>query len=121
MRPAIFNLITKFVFLPTVRILKEDGTESEINELGRIVCKLPMPPGTLSTLYKAPERFISAYFQAYPGYYDTCDAGIKDEFGYVHILAREDDVINVAGHRLSTSSLEEVVLKVTLNLIQIER
>ena len=55
---------------------------------------------------------MNAYFQSYPGYYDTCDAGIRDEFGYIHILAREDDVINVAGHRLSTSALEEVVLKV---------
>ena len=58
-----------------MRILKEDGSEAKANELGRVVCKLPLPPGTLSTLYKAPERFLSAYFKAYPGYYDTCDAG----------------------------------------------
>ena len=94
--------------------MKEDGLEAKTNELGRVVCKLPMPPGTLSTLYKAPERFFQAYFQAYPGYYDTCDAGIKDEQGYIHILAREDDVINVAGHRLSTKALEEIVLKVDI-------
>ena len=62
-----------------MRILKEDGSEAKANELGRVVCKLPLPPGTLSTLYKAPERFLSAYFKAYPGYYDTCDAGT-----YIH-------------------------------------
>lgn len=77
-----------------------------------MVCKLPLPPGTLSTLYKAEDRFREAYFKTFPGYYDTCDAGIIDEQGYIHILARDDDVINVAGHRLSTSALEEVVLKV---------
>ena len=77
-----------------------------------MVCKLPLPPGTLSTLYKGDDRFIETYFQKYPGYYDTSDAGIIDNDGYVHILARDDDVINVAGHRLSTSALEEVILKV---------
>ena len=58
------------------------------NELGRVVCKLPMPPGTMSTLYKGNDRFIETYFEKYPGYYDTCDAGIIDNEGYVHILAR---------------------------------
>ena len=72
--------------------------------------------GTMSTLYKGNERFIETYFQKFPGYYDTCDAGIVDNEGYVHILARDDDVINVAGHRLSTSALEEVVLKVRITL-----
>lgn len=66
----------------------------------------------MTTLYKGDDRCVQSYFKAYPGYYDTCDAGIRDELGYIHILAREDDVINVAGHRLSTSALEEVVLKV---------
>ena len=70
----------------------------------------------MSTLYKGNERFIETYFQKFPGYYDTCDAGILDNEGYVHILARDDDVINVAGHRLSTSALEEVVLKVRITL-----
>ena len=72
--------------------------------------------GTMSTLYKGNERFIKTYFQKFPGYYDTCDAGILDNEGYVHILARDDDVINVAGHRLSTSALEEVVLKARIPL-----
>jgi propionyl-CoA synthetase len=70
-----------------------------------------MPPGTMSTLYKGDDRFIKSYFDTYPGYYDTCDAGIKDSEGYISVMAREDDVINVAGHRLSTSALEEVILK----------
>ena len=92
--------------------MKENGEIAERNELGRVACKLPLPPGTLSTLYKAEDRFLDTYFKTFPGYYDTCDAGIIDEQGYIHILARDDDVINVAGHRLSTSALEEVVLKV---------
>lgn len=96
-----------------VKILKENGEEAATNELGRVACKLPMPPGTMSTLFKGDERFKEAYFDKYPGFYDTCDAGIIDSDGYVHILARDDDVINVAGHRLSTSALEEVVLKVS--------
>ena len=102
-----------------MRILKEDGEEAKKNELGRVVCKLPLPPGTMSTLYKGNERFIKTYFQKFPGYYDTCDAGIIDNQGYVHILARDDDVINVAGHRLSTSALEEVVLKVSIKAFKI--
>ncbi|KAJ9596889.1 hypothetical protein L9F63_012145, partial [Diploptera punctata] len=93
-----------------VHILRSDGTEADWNELGRIVCKLPLPPGTMSTLYKAPDRFLQIYFSKYPGYYDTMDAGFVDEHGYVYVMARDDDVINVAGHRLSTSALEDVVL-----------
>jgi len=93
-----------------MKILKEDGSESEPNELGRIVAKLPMPPGCMSTLFKADDRFVETYFSSYPGYYDTMDAGIKDEHGYIKVMARDDDVINVAGHRLSTSAIEEVIL-----------
>ncbi|XP_069698687.1 acyl-CoA synthetase short-chain family member 3, mitochondrial isoform X3 [Periplaneta americana] len=93
-----------------VHVLRPDGSEAERNELGRIVCKLPLPPGTMSTLYKAPERFLQVYFSKYPGFYDTMDAGFIDDQGYVYVMARDDDVINVAGHRLSTSALEDVVL-----------
>ena len=64
----------------------------------------------MSTLFKADERFKETYFSSFPGYYDTMDAGMKDEHGYIKVMARDDDVINVAGHRLSTSALEEVVL-----------
>jgi len=94
-----------------IKILKEDGSESLPNELGRIVAKLPMPPGCMSTLYRADQRFEDTYFSNYPGYYDTMDAGIKDEQGYIKVMARDDDVINVAGHRLSTSAIEEVLLQ----------
>ncbi|XP_025834901.1 acyl-CoA synthetase short-chain family member 3, mitochondrial isoform X2 [Agrilus planipennis] len=93
-----------------VRILREDGTETTSHELGRIVVKLPLPPGTVSTLYQAPERFCDVYFSKYPGYYDTMDAGYRDEFGYIYVVARDDDVINVAGHRISTAALEDVVM-----------
>ena len=94
-----------------IRILREDQTEAGPNELGRIVAKLPMPPGCMSTLFRADQRFQETYFQNYPGYYDTMDAGVKDEHGYIKVLARDDDVINVAGHRLSTSAIEEVLLR----------
>ncbi|XP_015609410.1 acyl-CoA synthetase short-chain family member 3, mitochondrial isoform X2 [Cephus cinctus] len=93
-----------------VEVLREDGSKASVHELGRIAVKLPLPPGTMSTLFLAPERFKSIYFSKYPGYYDTMDAGYIDEFGYVYVTARDDDVINVAGHRLSTSALEDVVL-----------
>merc|ERR1711962_328405 len=94
-----------------LRIIREDGTEAGAGEMGRIVAKLPMPPGTMTTLYKADQRFVDTYFSSYPGYYDTMDAGVKDEHGYIKVLARDDDVINVAGHRLSTSAIEEVLMR----------
>jgi len=93
-----------------VRILRRDGSECDCHELGRIVIKLPLPPGVMANLYKATHRFLQIYFSTYPGYYDTMDAGYRDEFGYIYVTARDDDVINVAGHRLSTSALEDVVL-----------
>lgn len=93
-----------------VRVLRSDGTEADYLELGRIVVKLPLPPGTMSSLYKAPERFVDTYFTKYPGYYDTMDAGYVDEYGYMYVTARDDDVINVAGHRLSTAALEDVIM-----------
>ncbi|KAK7873513.1 hypothetical protein R5R35_008775 [Gryllus longicercus] len=93
-----------------VLVLRQDGSRAAPNELGRIVVKLPLPPGTMATLYKAPERFEEVYFSRFPGYYDTMDAGYIDENGYVFVTARDDDVINVAGHRLSTFALEDVVL-----------
>jgi len=94
-----------------IRVIREDKTEADPNELGRIVAKLPMPPGCMTTLYNADQRFEDTYFSAYPGFYDTMDAGVKDEHGYIKVMARDDDVINVAGHRLSTSAIEEVLLR----------
>lgn len=92
-----------------VRVLDDDGNEVAPGTLGNIVCKLPLPPSGFPTLWNAPERFISSYLAEYPGFYATSDAGIIDEEGYVFILARTDDIINVAGHRLSTGAMEEVI------------
>ncbi|MEM6308656.1 MAG: propionyl-CoA synthetase [Pseudomonadota bacterium] len=92
-----------------VQILGEDGHPLTDGELGAIAVKLPLPPGTLPTLWNAPDRFQSSYLTAFPGYYETGDAGMKDKDGYLYIMARTDDVINVAGHRLSTGAMEEVL------------
>ncbi len=92
-----------------IRILDEGGNEVAPGELGAIAIKLPLPPGTLPTLWNADERFVRSYLATFPGYYETGDAGIKDEDGYISIMARTDDVINVAGHRLSTGGMEEVL------------
>ncbi|EAQ04885.1 propionate--CoA ligase [Pseudooceanicola batsensis HTCC2597] len=91
------------------RILDEAGQELPRGELGAIVTPLPLPPGTFSTLWNAEARFRKAYLDRFPGHYETGDAGMLDEDGYLWIMARTDDVINVAGHRLSTGGMEEVL------------
>ena len=92
-----------------IKVLDSTGKELPAGKLGSIAIKLPLPPGTLPTLWNAPERFKSSYLDKYPGYYETGDAGIIDDDGYIYIMARTDDVINVAGHRLSTGAIEEVL------------
>ena len=92
-----------------VQILDEAGHPVGPNTLGAIAIKLPLPPGSLPTLWNAEARFKSSYLNAFPGYYETGDAGMMDEDGYLYIMARTDDVINVAGHRLSTGAMEEVL------------
>ncbi len=92
-----------------VDILDEGGHPVPAGELGAIAIKLPLPPGTLPTLWNAEARFKKSYLNTFPGYYETGDAGMKDEDGYLYIMARTDDVINVAGHRLSTGAMEEVL------------
>ena len=92
-----------------IQILDEAGHPVPPNTLGAIAIKLPLPPGTLPTLWNAEERFCKSYLTTFPGYYETGDAGMIDEDGYVYIMARTDDVINVAGHRLSTGGMEEVL------------
>ncbi len=92
-----------------VRILKSDGKQAKPNEMGDVVVKLPLPPGTFPTLWGADERYKETYMSNYPGYYQTYDAGHIDEDGYVWIMSRTDDIINVAGHRLSTGAMEEVL------------
>ncbi|SEV96601.1 propionyl-CoA synthetase [Cognatiyoonia koreensis] len=92
-----------------VQILDEGGNPMPAGELGAIAVKLPLPPGTLPTLWNAEDRFVKSYLTTFPGYYETGDAGIIDEDGYLYIMARTDDVINVAGHRLSTGAMEEIL------------
>lgn len=92
-----------------VQILDEGGNPVADGELGAIAVKLPLPPGTLPTLWNAEDRFKKSYLTTFPGYYETGDAGMKDSDGYLYIMARTDDVINVAGHRLSTGAMEEVL------------
>ncbi|APG86328.1 AMP-dependent synthetase and ligase [Sinorhizobium americanum CCGM7] len=91
-----------------VQVLDDAGHPVGAGTLGNVVVKLPLPPGCLPTLWKADDRFRAAYLTEYPGYYKTADAGYIDEEGYVFIMARTDDIINVAGHRLSTGAMEEV-------------
>ena len=92
-----------------VRILDEGGKEQAPGEIGRIMIKLPLAPGCLPTLWQKDDRFVESYLSAEPGYYLTGDAGMKDEDGYLFIMSRIDDIINVAGHRLSTGGMEEVL------------
>jgi len=92
-----------------VQILNSDGDELAPDEIGAIVIKLPLPPGSLPTLWNADDRYRDAYLNMFPGYYVTSDAGYKDSDGYVYIMSRVDDIINVAGHRLSTGAMEEVL------------
>ena len=92
-----------------VQVLDEGGHPMKAGELGAIAVKLPLPPGTLPTLWNAEERYRKSYLTQFPGFYETGDAGMIDEDGYLYIMARTDDVINVAGHRLSTGGMEEVL------------
>jgi len=92
-----------------VRVLGENGEPVPAGELGSIVIRLPMPPGCLPTLWRNDKRFVDSYLSQFPGHYLTGDAGIKDENDYLWIMSRTDDVINVAGHRLSTGAMEEVL------------
>ena len=92
-----------------IRVLDDDGAEVAPGDIGAIVVKLPLPPGCLPTLWNADQRYIESYLERYPGYYLTSDAGYKDEDGYLAIMSRIDDIINVAGHRLSTGAMEEVL------------
>ena len=92
-----------------VRVLDEAGEPLPVDTLGAIAIRLPLPPGTLPTLWNAEARFRKAYLETFPGYYETGDAGMIDADGYLWIMARTDDVINVAGHRLSTGAMEEIL------------
>lgn len=92
-----------------MQILDETGKPVEPGTEGAICLKLPMPPGTLPTLWQDDDRYVSSYLSAFDGYYLSGDGGYLDEDGYVYVMGRTDDVLNVAGHRLSTGSLEEAL------------
>ena len=92
-----------------LHVLDDVGREQGPGEIGALAVKLPMPPGSSPTLWNAEERYRETYLSAFPGYYQTADAGYIDEDGYVFVMARTDDIINVAGHRLSTGAMEEVL------------
>jgi propionyl-CoA synthetase len=92
-----------------VDVVDEAAKPVAANKMGSIVIKLPMPPGCLPTLWQQDDRFRESYLTEFPGYYKTSDAGYKDDDGYVFVMGRTDDIINVAGHRLSTGGMEEVL------------
>ncbi len=92
-----------------VRVVDSDCREVKRGEVGALVVKLPLPPGTLPTLWNADDRFVESYLSEFPGYYKTSDAGYMDDDDYVFVMSRTDDIINVSGHRLSTGSMEEVL------------
>ena len=92
-----------------VRVVDEQSKELPAGTMGSIVIKLPLPPACLPTLWQADDRFRESYLAEFPGYYKTSDAGFKDADGYLYIMGRTDDIINVAGHRLSTGGMEEVL------------
>ena len=92
-----------------IRILGEDGSQLDANTTGAVCIRLPLPPGTLPTLWNADDRYVESYLSTHEGYYLTGDGGHIDDDGYLYVMGRTDDVINVAGHRLSTGSMEEVL------------
>ncbi len=107
--PVKYGSPTKAVPGFDVQVVDKNCKEVPRGETGAIVVKLPMPPGCLPTLWQADERFIESYMEEFPGYYKTADAGFQDEDDYLYIMFRTDDIINVAGHRLSTGGMEEVL------------
>ena len=92
-----------------VRILNAENEPVKTGDIGALCVKLPLPPSSLPTLWNADDRFVESYLKEFPGHYKTADAGYRDEDGYLYIMARTDDIINVAGHRLSTGGMEEVL------------
>ncbi len=107
--PVKYGSPTKAVPGWDVQVVDPNNNQVAPGEIGALVVKLPLPPGTLPTLWQADERFKEAYLEEFPGYYKTADAGYIDAEGYIYVMARTDDIINVAGHRLSTGAMEEVL------------
>ncbi|MEE4113757.1 MAG: AMP-binding protein, partial [Desulfobacteraceae bacterium] len=107
--PVKYGSPTKAVPGWNLQVVNDDNEPVAPGTIGALVVKLPLPPGTLPTLYKNDARFIESYLEEFPGCYKTADAGYIDEAGYAYVMARTDDIINVAGHRLSTGAMEEVL------------
>jgi propionyl-CoA synthetase len=107
--PVVPGSTTRAVPGWDVRVVDSGGEELPSGKIGALVVKLPMPPGSSPTLWKADERFREVYLSAFPGYYQTADAGYLDEHDYLFVMSRTDDIINVAGHRLSTGAIEEIL------------
>ena len=107
--PVKYGSPTKAVPGWDVRVLDPNAEEIPPGQIGALSVKLPLPPGTLPTLWGNDERYVEAYLSEYPGYYKTADAGMIDADGYIYVMSRTDDIINVAGHRLSTGAMEEVL------------
>ena len=107
--PVVPGSATRAVPGWDVRVLDDDGDEVPSGQIGALVLRLPMPPGASPTLWNADERYREVYLSAFPGYYQTFDAGYVDDNGYLFVMSRTDDIINVAGHRLSTGAIEEVL------------
>ncbi len=107
--PVKYGSPTKAVPGYDIRVVDEQNNEVPAGDTGAIVVKLPLPPGALPTLWQNDGRYVESYLAEFPGYYKTADAGFLDEDGYIYIMSRTDDIINVAGHRLSTGGMEEVL------------
>ena len=107
--PTLPGSVTRPIPGYQVQIMNDSNEEVKADELGKVVIKLPLPPAFMLTLWGNDKAFIEKYLADTPGYYTTGDAGMIDSKGYLHIMTRMDDVINTAGHRISTGRLEEVV------------
>jgi propionyl-CoA synthetase len=107
--PVKYGSPTKAVPGWDLQVVDANNQQVAPGEIGALVVKLPLPPGTLPTLWENDDRFVESYLEEFPGYYKTADAGYIDDEGYAYVMARTDDIINVAGHRLSTGAMEEVL------------
>jgi propionyl-CoA synthetase len=107
--PVVYGSPTKPVPGWNVMVVNPENEVVKTGDIGALVVKLPLPPGSLPTLWNNDEGYVKSYLEEFPGYYKTADAGYMDENGYVYVMSRTDDIINVAGHRLSTGAMEEIL------------
>ncbi|MBI5589309.1 MAG: propionyl-CoA synthetase [Deltaproteobacteria bacterium] len=107
--PVVYGSPTKPVPGWNVQVVNPENEVVKTGDIGALVVKLPLPPGSLPTLWNNDDGYVKSYLDEFPGYYKTADAGYMDENGYVYVMSRTDDIINVAGHRLSTGAMEEIL------------